>query len=75
MPKEKGDSFSFLELNEILQRLGFIPEQQTGDHKETPAGDVWIILGGETQDEVMETSIYHIMCILQNLDAGFIWAG
>lgn len=74
MNKDKEESFGFQELCEIMQRLGFMPEKEYDDRSENPAYDVWIILGGETQDEIIETSIYNIMVILQNLDYPFLYS-
>jgi hypothetical protein len=73
MNKEKGNIFSFEELCLLLFKLGFISERDEVDKHEGIVADVWIILGGEAQDEVLETSIYHSLCVIMNFDQSFLY--
>lgn len=73
MSKEKGSIFSFEELCLLLFKLGFISERDQVDKQEGIVADVWIIIGGEAQDEVTETSIYHILCVIMNFDQPFLY--
>ena len=74
MNKDKGDSFTNDELTMILYKLGFITQVSMADSKDNSSNDIWIILGGETQEQIMEASVFNIMCIMQNLDYPFLYS-
>ena len=71
--KVKGDPFSYQELWDIMLRLGFITKSTSFDRSESPVSDVWIIMGGETQEVVSETSIFNILCIILNFNYPFLY--
>ena len=73
MGKDKGDGFTNDELTMILYKMGFITQSSIGE-EDSPANDIWIILGGETQEQVMETSVFNIMCIMQNMNYPFLYS-
>ena len=73
MGKDKGDAFSFNELWEILSKLGFIIDKTITETPDNIISDVWIILGGESQEFVNESSIFNILCIILSFNYPFLY--
>ena len=71
--KEKGDSFTYKDLCEVLSKLGFIIDQSVIDTPDSIISDVWIILGGESQEFVNESSIFNILWIILNFNYPFLY--
>lgn len=74
MCKAKADPFSPDELSTILIKLGFITQEDLEDKVDNSSTDIWIILGGEAQDHISETSIFNILCIIQNYNYSFLYS-
>ena len=73
MGKDKGDAFSFNELWEILSKLGFIIDKTITETPDNIISDVWIILGGKSQEFVNESSIFNILCIILSFNYPFLY--
>jgi hypothetical protein len=73
MGKQRKDKFKFQELQNILIKLGFVNERDVVDKEENIVSDVWIILGGESTEEINESSIFHILCVILNFDRPFLY--
>jgi len=71
--KEKDEKFNFDELCSILSKLGFVNNKDIENKEDSAVSDVWIILGGESQNEISEASIFHIACIILNFDREFLY--
>ncbi|CAI2386789.1 unnamed protein product [Moneuplotes crassus] len=72
--KEKNDDFSFGQLCQVLLKMGFITSKDEIDKDDGIVADVWVMMGGETENVINENSIYHILCIILNFDKPFLYA-
>jgi hypothetical protein len=71
--KAKGDMVTIQELGTVMVELGFLTEQVDIEKLNSIITDVWIIIGGESKEELSESSVFNIVCIILNFDFPFLY--